>query len=69
MIYLSWVIFSFRDENFIQERRIEQEKAEAQLNVQRAKEVEHAKMARDISNEVNVMIEKFVNFGDALNSD
>lgn len=36
-----------------QERRREEEEAEAQLDMQLAQEAAHAKMARDLSNEVN----------------
>ena len=36
----------------MQEKRLEEEEAEAQFDMQLAQEVAHAKMARDISNEV-----------------
>lgn len=37
---------------YLQEERRKAEEAEAQLNMQLAQEAAHAKMARDISNEV-----------------
>lgn len=37
---------------FEQEKRREEEEAEAQSNIQRAQEAAHAKLARDLSNEV-----------------
>lgn len=38
----------------MQEKRLEEEEAEAQLNMQLAEEAAHAKMARDLSNEVRL---------------
>lgn len=38
-----------------QEKRREEEEAEAQLNMLRAQEAAHAKMARDLSNEVKLL--------------
>lgn len=37
---------------YLQEKRREEEEAEAQLDMQLAQEAAHAKMARDLSNEV-----------------
>lgn len=37
---------------YLQEKRREDEEAEAQLDMQLAQEAAHAKMARDLSNEV-----------------
>lgn len=45
IVYNFWVIY-------LQEKRLEEEEAEAQLNMQLAEEAAHAKMARDLSNEV-----------------
>ncbi|KAJ0650779.1 putative chromatin remodeler Bromodomain family [Helianthus annuus] len=38
-----------------EEKRREEEEAEAQLSIQRSQEAAHAKMARDLSNEVNLL--------------
>ena len=38
--------------SFLQEKKLEEEDAEAQLNIQLAQEAAYAKMARDISSEV-----------------
>lgn len=51
---------------YFQEKRREEEEAEVQLNMQLAQEAAHAKLARDLCNEVKENLLLKLNFGSKL---